>query len=374
MKKFIVFFLFFVSIFDFLSAKGFSDSGHIASSKKHDNDLIHVEARGTGIFFDRSSDFQIANTGDWAASIAAQQNGNESQLSYGMNKWGGGYGIDVLLPNKGLAGMQFSFDQCFMSGKQNDLVPGIGAGLLTSMAFIDGKAHGPSNTYGFYISAATLGGSNSPGEVNLKYTLNHYMISLAAVCNLWNQDSIAVDLFVGPSYAVFLQEYLFKTRGNEPTSATETTSSTKEQLNDYLFGGEIGFKGKMDIWKGFFLSLKQDFGLFARHSRFYGRQDIVNGGGMSPAGAFTGLNALIRTRDFDTDFTSRFTSNAAFGYDLADWISIKIFYEFDMWLNLTRIDNIVVSSDLIRQSSDATRIRGDDLRSSMIGGSAVIKF
>ena len=280
----------------------------------------------------------------------------------------------MLVPNKELVDIQVSFEQSFMSGRQNDLVPGTGAGLLTSMAFIDGKRRGPQNTYGFFISAATVAGNNTPGEVNLKYTLNHCMISLAAVRNLWKRDPVTVDLFVGPSYAAFLQEYLFKTRGNEFSTTTETTSCTKEELNDYLFGGQIGIKGKMNIWKRFFLSLRQDFGFFARHSRFYGTQDIVNAGGNPPSGGFGGLNTLIRTRDFDTDFASRFTSNAALGYDFADWISIKVFYEFDMWLNLTHIDNIVVSSDLTRRGDNATRIRGDDLHCNMIGGSAVIRF
>ncbi len=370
MKRIIASLLFTICIFVFSDTKGFSDSGHIASSKKHDNDLIHVEARGMGIFFDRSSDFQIANTGDWAADVL-RQHGDESHLSYGINKWGGGYGVDVLLPNKELVDIQVSFEQYFMSGKQNDLVPGNAASLFATMAFIDGKRRGPRNTHGFFISAAPVG--NAPGEVNLSYTLNHYMISLAAVRNLWKQDSIAVDLFVGPSYAVFSQEYLFKTRGCEPGTNTAATSSTKEELSDYLFGGEIGVKGKMNVWKGFFISLKQDFGLFARRSHFYGRQNVVNVAVAAP-GAFAGLTALINARDVDTGFTSRFTSNAAFGYDLADWISIKVFYEFDMWLNLTRINNIVVSTDLMREIPGATLIKGDDLRASMIGGSAVIKF
>lgn len=367
--------LFCVSILlPLLATDGFSDESPSLPDPPTllDNLPFKIEARGEATHFDRSQKFRIANTGDWGARTLGRS-GGEQPLVHETDRWGGGYLIKAGTQPTQRLGFEASFRQSFLSREETKTVPGVGAGLLTSMAFIDGKPHGSASDFGFFISAATPAGVNAPGTTTLKYNQMYNAISIDAVHQLLRRPNIALDMFGGPAYHLFSQKYNFFTTGTNPVLTNLTTSQTRERLTDHLLGGRLGARAKA-IFKRFSISILQGVDFFFRYSRFRGTQDIVNGSVISGAG-FSSLTERIVAHDRQVGFTPRFDTNVNLSCKITERITVSFFYQFEQWLNLSRIENLIAAANASRLlNGPKTRIKDESLQSHAIGGAITIEF
>lgn len=262
-----------------------------------------------------------------------------------------------------------------MLKNEKKTVPGVGAGELTSMAFIDGAPHGITQTYGFFTTANPAVGVDSPGSVDLKYKLNYYSISMNAVINAVNSKCLNLDIVSGPVYARFAQNFEVKTTGTDPAaSGIPTTSKTDEELIDHLFGGRLGLRAKTPLSKKMNLSVSQICDLFLRTTYFDGTQEINNASGTTGTVQFIGIREYINIKKRQTGIVPRFQTNVSLGYDITDWISASLFYNFESWLNLSRIENSIVTANLTALINGPTDLKSENIFSHMIGGRIKIIF
>lgn len=340
---------------------------------------FYVEAKGQGIYFDRSRNFKIANTGEWGAIVLNGLSGRESPLSFNRDQWGGGYEILATLPGK-RCDWELLFGQAFAKNHQSkNGLPGVGGGLITNMGFIDGRAHGTSQTFGYFLSTGTPAGVNAPATASLDYYFSYYQIAAHASYHMIKQGPFKMDLVGGPSYHHFFQKNLFRTRGMNSSIGRDTWSEINEKLYDHLWGGQLGVRGQTALYKKIFASFEQMFGMFYRHSSLRAKQNINHGEGNTGAPfpapvRFNDLTESITLHDSDSGFAPQFSSRIELGYEVTRSMSLTFFYQYDLWLHMSRVENPVVSADLT-SSNGATRIRDDeDIASHMIGGKLSLRF
>lgn len=364
--------LFFVVV----GESAFADSNPEALLKEWDRDQFHFGVKGKAVALDRSRNFQIANTGNWGNIVLRGVDGEEDPLNFRNEGWGGGYGVEALFPNSEGIRWEATFEQSFLSKEETkSSLPGRGAGLLTAMAFIDGQPHGTPLTFGFFVSANPIAGQESPADATLKYDLIYHILSLDGVYRLLDTQQWGLDLFGGPAYASFLQDYQFVTMGTNSSTGGQATSKTDEGLSDHLFGGHLGVRGRAPLRKKFSLSFRQAFGFFARASRFEGAQDMLNVAGNAGGGViFASLTERITVRKRDTGFVPRFASSISLNYDATRWMSVRLFYEFEAWLHLSRIQNGIITAHLRRLLNEPTTLEEEDVRFQMIGGELTLRF
>jgi len=308
---------------------------------------LRIETGGHGIHFNRSKNFKIANTGEWGDVVLRGQPGQEDPLSFDLDDNGGGYEVTVTLPGENWD-YGLSFSQSFAADQQvKDQLPAVGAGHLTNMAFIDGKAHATGQTFGYFISASPIAGQTRPSTLKLDYRLNYYDISFFGTYHWLQKKRFRFDLLGGPSFSRFSQDFRVNSWGINAVTGGPTSSSVKEELKENLFGGYFGFQGNLKLCKKLFFSFKQLFGGFLNSGKLNASQDIVHGSGNAGGGVtFSNLNERITVRDSDCRFTSRFSSLVALDYTMTKRTTLSFFYRFDQWLRLSSVENPVVSADL----------------------------
>ncbi|MFH1800085.1 MAG: hypothetical protein ABH891_04465 [Candidatus Omnitrophota bacterium] len=341
---------------------------------------FHVKAKGQGILFDRSRNFKIANTGEWGDIVLNGLSGREEALSFKHDQWGGGYEILATLPGK-RCDWELLFGQSFAKDHQSkNGLPGVGGGLITHMGFIDGRAHGTSQTFGYFLSAGTPAGANAPATASLDYYFSYYQIAAHASYHMIDQGPFKMDFVGGPSYHHFFQKNLFRTRGMNSSIGRDTWSETNERLYDHLWGGQLGVRGRTALYKKIVASFEQMFGMFYRYSSLRAKQNINHGEGNTGAPfpapvRFNDLTEGITLHDSDSAFAPQFSSRIELGYEVTRSMSLTFFYQYDLWLHMSRVENPVVSADLTSLHNGATRIRDDeDLASHMIGGKLSLRF
>lgn len=366
-KKIFLFFL--LCIFTF---------NHFAFSNptEEDNQNLTIRAQGKALRFDRSRSFPIANIGSWGNIVLSSLDGKEEPLAFNRDGWGGGYEIAI---EKALAPWNFelAWEQHFSEKKliKSDL-PGFGAGILTSMAFIDSSPHGTANAFGFFISANPVAGRNSPATTTLKYRLYYHDLAFYAGVPILKSERSELSTFAGPAYSAFSQNFRFETNGNNSVSGGTTVSATNEILSEHLFGARWGLRGKINPWKKLFFEIRQEFGVFVRHSRLEAVQSITNGGGNLGGGTtFGNLNERITVRQRDSGFASQIATQASMGYAFTEGLTVRLFYEYELWLELSRIQNPIVASNLRRVLGDPLSIEeGESARTHLLGSEIIIQF
>ncbi|MDD5672138.1 MAG: hypothetical protein PHN49_10910 [Candidatus Omnitrophica bacterium] len=337
---------------------------------------IIVDVDGGGIHFDRSRNFKIANTGEWGDVVIRGLPGREEPLSFNRDDWGGGYEITATLPGKKFD-YQLSFSQSFSANTQTkDNLPAVGAGQLTLVGFIDGQAHATDQSFGYFVSASPIALQTRASAAKFDYTLHYYDISFRGTYHLLEKNRFRFDLFAGPSFVRFFQDFRLNTWGTNAVNGGPTSSTTDEKLAENLFGGRLGFLGHLELCKKIFLSFEQVFGGFLNAGRLTASQEIVHGSGMMGGGFnFADLNERISMRDSDSKYTSHFSSQIELGYKMTRWATLSFFYQFDQWLWLSGIENPVVSADLKTVQNSETNIQEhENLGTHMIGGKVVFSF
>lgn len=344
------------------------------SGETPSKELFHVNLSGSAVYVDRSNKFKIANTGHWTNRFN-RIDGGEKPLEYDIDSWGGGYGIEAVLPEDDGIGLEFLFDQFFLLKNDKKTVPGVAAGELAVMPFIDGTPHGRNQTYGFFIASGMGAGNSSPGSVDLKYKLNYYSISINSVIRAVNSKHLNLDIVSGPVYARFAQDFEIRTSGTEASgSGMPTTSDTDEKLIDHLFGGRLGARAIIPLSKKLSLSASQICDLFLRTTYFDGKQEINNASGATGLVNFTRLTKDIDIERYQAGITPRFQTRVSMNYEITSCISASIFYNFESWLNLSRVENSIVTANLTALINGPTNIKSDNIASHEIGGKIKIVF
>lgn len=334
-----------------------------------------IEGSGSGVYFDRSENFRIANTGNWGNTVLLGLGGNETPLVYDTDGWGGGYAVQAVASGEKPLSFEARYAQSFFAKRMSKSVPGVGAGLLTTMAFLDGRAHGRPETFGFFVSSSPTPNVNAIGEATLKHHLDTESVSLLGRYHLLRNRRLLFDLFAGPAYTRLAQDYKFLTRGTNASNGRAATSLTQEELADHLMGGHLGVDGKIFLWKRFYLAFRQLFGFFVRYSRFFGEQKLENVSGNAGGGAIvTSLTDTIRVRDSQMGFSPEFQTEVSLGCQVTSWFSLSFFYQSDTWLNLARVENAVVRVDLRTLLTGSTSIQEETFRSHLIGGRVSLRF
>ena len=332
------------------------------SAYTESEDLFRIEAKGAGVYVDRTKMFHFGNVSSYPTNEV------HYLLKFDTDAWAGGY--EIILGTKKLNSIYFeaSFEQYGMSFKdvKTNLPSYDGVGELTLMGYID-------NAYGTGIAiAAGDGDENHTGTVTLKYELNHYSIRLNALRDILDDNKFALSLFAGPVYSRFSQYYGISTQG-ENMSGDGCSSYTSEKLNDYLFGGNLGLKGGMRLFKNCRIDISETFDLFYYHSRLKARQDF-NSCLIDDGIALADVDGSIDMRDVYNGFVPHFASNIDITYDITKNVSISMFYQFDYWARLAHIVNPVVSGQLLSQNGSIHIAAEEDILSHAIGGSVSVRF
>jgi len=337
---------------------------------------VQMMPRGFGKFFDRSNGFRIGSTGNWGNLVLTGGPGDEQAIAFDTDHWGGGYGLVLLLGNEDRFQIEASLEQAYLSTEENAVgLPGTGAGNVTNMAFIDGEPRGTSTNRGFFVSAHPTPGSKALGLIKVKQFLNTHSLSLRAVYKLLNKKTFSIDLFGGPAYSGYFQDFRVLTSGTNGTSGAHATSKTIEELNDHLVGGEFGLRGKWRVVKGLFVAFKQGFGFFARFSRLEAAQTVVNVSGNAGGGVlFTSLNDGITLREREIETVPQYESEVSLGYDVTDWLSFQFYYGFEALFNMSRVENPVITANQRHLLNGPTRLDRENLYAHEIGGKIAIKF
>ena len=336
---------------------------------------VRLRSEGSGVFFDRGHKFEIGQIGDWGQR-RGRGDGLERNLRFDHDVWGGRYGIDLDVHTTEKASLGVSFEQAFSRSEiTSHGLPGVGAAETTSMGFIDGQAHGTAQTFGYFISAGLVAGTNSPADVTLEHETEYASFSIFSRYEMGKQDQLRFYVFGGPTYSHFLQEYLFATSGTNAFSGQQTLSETRETLYDYLFGGRFGVGTVIPVIWRVYLNLEEGIGLFFRHTQMRARQDITNAAGSTGLGAvFTALNEKITVRDRDEGFSPEFQSKVTLGIQPLKHVKAELFYAFDVWFNMSRIRNVLVAANFSSVFEDRTEIKSEHLTEQLLGGRLVIEF
>ena len=360
--------------FFFLGALGIANSTCFAD--KFPQSAIEISAGGQGTSWNRSQNFKIGNTSQWGDAVLNGFPGQENSLSYNRDHGGGGYQIEAAVRGKTWdyeTGLRQSFVQTHEAKTE---VPGTGAGLLTEMAFIDGQAHGTSRTFGYFVSAATVAGQSRPGIAALDYRLMAFEIPFYAVRSLWNRGKFRSHFFAGPVYSLFSQKLRVNTSGTNAITGGSTSSETTEKLTESLFGARLGLRGIFSLPAGFFLRFEQTSGLFVSRGRLSAEQEITQGSGNAGGGVtFSNLNETITTRDTNISQVPHFSTSVETGRHFGERVTLIFFGQFEQWLNLSRIENPIVSATLRCLVNGPALLRRDEnLHAFSLGGKIVVEL
>lgn len=357
------------------------DEASASSIKK--SSIVEIQAEGYALYQNRQNKYHLGTIGA-SPTVTLGVDPNAVPLQFDTDHWGGGYQIDVTaLPEKQWS-WGASFQQYFIRETQtiSDL-PGQTSGQLTEIPFLNGQpVFEPAagiNLYGFVLSGDPSGTTpNVPGTAKFTYHLQYDAIQLTPRYRVVEKPSASLHFYAGPSFAYFNQDYKVDTIGQNAafpflTANPTALSTTYEKLKDFLYGGRLGAEGKWNFFKGFFVNINQAFDLFFRQSRLWGAQDMNNVPSGSNVGAvFTTSRQTIRDTAFG--FTPHMESKFELGYIFNKNFVAKIFYQFDGWLNLSRVQNSVISSNSVFLLEGPTRIESENSCAQYIGGSLTVNF
>ncbi len=324
MKKIFIFIV--LAAFIFVPV-GYADSFQTQTAEVVDGN-IYVTVEGKAGYHIKGDKFHIADTVETTTLT------NLDSIDYDMNLYGGGYEIKMgTIKNKPL-GFEVSFEQAFSLFKERKDLPGEMLYNTAIMGIIDNSV--PN---GSIILNADYPGLTNPfdGYATLKYDLTYYAGHINVVKNIIQKDHMHFDILAGASYANFTQNFRLLTVGQHPLYGTTTNVGLAESLTDNLFGGLLGIKGGMEITKNLSLVIKETVDLFYRHTKMRGEQSVCNALLATADGEdFTGKFGITRA---DDGFTPHFVSKTGLCYNITKSASFNLFYQFDLWGNLTRIDN-----------------------------------
>ena len=338
-------------------------------ASENDTPLVYGDLRAKASFTNNSKQFELGNTGDFATGVI------RSNIKTDTDKWGEGYEVVIGTSFFDPLTLEASFEQCFMnmSSSQHNL-PGVGAGADVSvMPFVNTDF---GNTqFGFYLSQNPNVGLNSDGDYSFRHTMDYHCIRLGVSTKIYDSDNFFIDLIGGPVYANLTRRYKVSTKGTNPGVAlgsptSITSSNTSETLKSDFWGGEIGTKAVVRVLDNLSLSSKVTADLFSCNSKFEATQWVSNGFNLD-LGTFS---SMIQVDDWDTSFVPHFATNADIKYDVTRNISISLFYQIDLWLDMPYISNPKVSADLNSSSGRASIRTGEQLLSQAVGGSLNIRF
>lgn len=333
-------------------------------------DLFYVEAEGKGFYLDRSKKFGLIDVGNWTLGTI------DSVIEFDPDAWMGGYKIAMGVAAKGSLYVEGSFEQSFASAAvKMDGLSAEATGNLAVEGFIDDNY---LPTAKGFIVGAPLAGNSALSSFSLKYDFSYTSYRLNLAKKILDEKSHSIDLFAGPVYSRFTQHYRVSTVGTcpldfiAPADDTFTTSFTSERLIDNLYGGSLGLRGKIRLCREVSIYFDEMADLFYRNSTLKATQDISNATNMIILA--NSFNGTITKAERDEGLVPHFASKIGLRYDIRRNISLNLFYQFDMWSDLTRIENPRVTADTLTSSGPVHIADNEHIISNAIGGSLLFEF
>ena len=356
--------LFIISLLLAVSVTGFS----FAENPPLEDDF-YVSGSVKATHISRGKDFSVASIGWWNTNTDVT---NTTEIvKYDLDKWTGGYEVEVGTTKLYPFGLTGSFEQQFTSFKDiKHNLPGQYDGVstyYTVMGFID-QGYDKTANKGFITN---LYGDSANGMCTLQYDFTYMAGRMHASYEFMNNDRFTLNAFIGPAYARFYQKYKISTFGYNINDDSETTSYTDEKLTDNLFGASVGLAGNIKLYKKLSLNFKEMFELFCRTSQLRATQDFNN------VLVLEGPDFFYETlgeNDSDVGITPHFLSRTELVYDLTKDISISCYYDFDLWTGLSRVVNPIIEMNTASHADSVHISAEEQIVSHAIGAKAVYRF
>ncbi len=334
---------------------------------------FYISGAVKAAYINRGKEFSVASIGWWNPSTTPTPTTTEI-VQYDLDRWTGGYEVEVGTAKLYPFGFSASFEQQLTSFKdiKHNLPGQFNAGTsdiyFTAMGFID-QGYSKCAEEGFVINLA-MSGDSREGMCTLQYDFSYMAGRMHASYEFLNEDRFKVNAFIGPAYARFYQKYKISTFGYNSNDNSEASSYTDEKLTDNLFGASVGLAGNIKLYKNLSLNFKEMFEIFCRTSELHATQDLINVTTLS----VDYLYDTLGENDSSVGITPHFLSRTELAYDITKDISISCYYDFDLWTGLSRVVNPIIQMNTTGHSNSVHISDEEQIVSHAIGAKVAYRF